>query len=95
MVWVVVCATDTAESSGNELSGRHRLAPQFSCNSLSYQPYVGSDAHLPRWKEVAKAVRILKRVYSERVRGLEHTVGRMLYCEEAVDEEGEGNTTRY
>lgn len=49
-------------------------------------------AEVSWWREVAKAVRILKRVYSEHVRGLEHTVGRMLYCEEAADEGGEGNT---
>lgn len=41
---------------------------------------------------MAKAVRILKRVYREHVRGLEHTADRTLYCEEAVGEKDEGNT---
>lgn len=49
------------------------------------------DAHSPLCKEADKAVRILKRLFSESFRCVEHTVGRILDFKEAVDEGSEEN----
>lgn len=49
------------------------------------------DAHSSLCKEADKAVRILKRLFSESFRCVEHTVGRIWDFKEAVDEGSKEN----